>query len=381
MRFIRKGAEAVSRFCVYLFPAAIIACLFRTYLSLLSPHVLGLESFRLSLNSALMHICYVPLTISVIAGWLLQPKRLLYQLPVLAFLLYVRDHFYFTGDQMFDLFLFAFASVNAGRKSAIRTAAAAWAALAVLTAVLYCTGQTNNVVRVFTYGTGYSFGFSHPNTTGAAALALVLVLWAAFFRGKHVITFIVSWSAAAVTYLIFASRTPAVMLILFPIADLLLEALSRKSEKLLPRAMAILPVCYCLVSVLLVVIAIESPGLLSGNLMARFTYAAKAIKQCGITFFGNPTVIYECEGIVLDNQYLNWIIYRGVIPAVLGLALEVYMMYRFAKNKDHTGLVWAFIMITAGLMENVYTWPLFFPAPMILFAAVSGTAKKERLPS
>lgn len=380
MKFIRKGAETVSRFCVYLFPVAIVACLFRTYFSLLSLHSLELESLRWSLDSLLMHICFVPLTVSVIASWALEPKRLLYQLPVLVFLLYVRDYFYLMDDRMFDLFLIAFASVNAGRKSIIRTAAITWAGLAVLTAILYCTGQIGNVVRVFKYGTGNSYGFSHPNTTGAAALALVLVLWAAFFRGKHVITFIVSWSAAAATYLLFASRTPAVMLLLFPVADLLLEALSRRSEKLLPRTMAVLPVCYCLVSVLLVIIALENPKLLSGNIMSRFTYAAKAIKKCGITFFGNPSVFYECEGVVLDNQYLNWIIYRGIIPAVLGLILEVCMMYRFAKNKDHTGLVWSFILITAGLMENVYTWPLFFPAPMILFAAVSGTEKKERLP-
>lgn len=373
MRFLRKTAGNLTLLYERCCPVVAAAYFLWTALSLMQWNDPAYAGTAALIMKALRVIYAVPMAGVIACGWVLKPKRALYQVPILIILLW--SHTFFRVSWLLDVFLFAFASryVNGGRM--LKATCLSWFAILLMTAVLLLTGLTKNRVIDFRYAVGQSFGLLHPNTAGIALLSTALAVWCAFLQKKPVATAILFWAAAAAAWFLCASRTSALLLAVFPVLYGAVLLLRKNGRDRVLKLSVFLPAALMLLSLALTLCALSGSVPMPGNFLMRFRKAAAAIRQYGIRPLGSPV---ELGGkMILDNQYMYWLICQGILPTLLILGLDTCMMHRFASEKAYGPLLVCVICLGLGFMENLSVWPIVNAMPLILLCGEGKIPDRE----
>ena len=243
------------------------------------------------------------------------------------------------------------------------------------------------------YGSGFAFGFVHPNVWGYYVFSLLILGWSLFVSRKSqpvkIGYFIFSWVLAAFMVFVPKCRTQAVMLALSPFVALLCEKLvgsgSRTQEKagttknILRWLLILTPVlCFALTVILGMNrewLVAHTFGTYVENFSKRFIQSGLALKEHGFPLFGEVIRFETAQAenlaghliplYVMDNAYSTYTIFRGLIWMVPALIWLCYANRRMVIRKDGTLLAVSVMLCLVGLMERypleIYNFVFLYP--------------------
>ena len=243
-------------------------------------------------------------------------------------------------------------------------------------------GFARETPKVGAYGTGYAFGFSHPNIWGAYVLILLLLVWYLFILNRsgffQYIYFAFSWMLGIFMVFVPKCRTEALLTILFPIVAIISKSLAglenlskngrehRRVVSILTWVLVLSPViCFCITIVLGQMrewLVVHTFGTYIENFSKRFIQSGLALKEHGFPMFGekirfNSGVSEKLGGYniilyIMDNAYSTYAILRGMIWLIPILVWLCYAGRKAVKKKDYALLTITVLFSLLGLMER-----------------------------
>lgn len=252
-------------------------------------------------------------------------------------------------------------------------------------------GFTVEKPKVGLYGTGLAFGFAHPNIWGSYIFFIFVLVWYLFVRRAdrkvRIGYLIVSWVLAVFMVLVPKCRTQALLLMLFPatiwLSKKLIIASSVGKKIVLRRVVLWLLILFPIVCYFTTIflgsqrewLAVHTMGTYIENFSKRFIQGGLAFREHGFPFFGE--LIRFHSGLVehlgnhdyslyiLDNAYVTYTIYRGMIWMVPALLWLSYANWKIIREKDYSLLTISILFCLMGLMEiytlEVYNFIFFYP--------------------
>lgn len=228
------------------------------------------------------------------------------------------------------------------------------------------------MAEVFSYP-GTSNGLGNVNSLAIIGMTVMLMLWLPT-KWKTQTTFILFVLAAAGVLLLTQSRTPAILLLVFP-----LLAWSMDPQKKPGSGKAIFwgltPVIAVLISLGMSLYAIQTklPDIYrdTDSFWMRFT-DFRVIRDYSFSLFGTVSTGYYTR-IYFDNFYWWLLHYCGLIPTIGILAAYGYMNFRLYRRKDYRLLALSVLFLIYGIMENALIYPFHFFVPLLAFARQNET--------
>lgn len=236
----------------------------------------------------------------------------------------------------------------------------------------------------------HSFGFCHPNTAGLLLVALVILFFAVRFSKLKWWDWLTGFAALGIVTFVIDSRGAAVFLLVF----LLLMFIAKYCPKfygfkLIKYACPVVPLLCASISVYATYFYDSGNALWSkinslstGRIFLMFS----AAKQIPITLFGqvtNPSISSE---YYIDNFYVNFLMYQGIIPFLTLISCYVFLLYRLCKFKAYPEVAVVISYMIYYCFENRffatftnYTFVLFlfaFSVGSKLF--ILSTAEKDK---
>lgn len=216
---------------------------------------------------------------------------------------------------------------------------------------------------------GNSFGMGHPNSFALFAMSTVMMLWV--MLKKHLrwwMTLILFLFTGAMIFYLTLSRTVVIIMVLFPIVDLVIETLHKKVRKGLETFILLIPFLLLAITlgVSLYTIYVTKDNM-DSNFSMRF-YELKAIIDNYHMPFGSFDVI-NGQGAYFDNLYLMLIACCGYIPTIIALASCGIMMRRLSKERNTSLLSVTAVFLLYGMMENAVIYSIYFFVPVLAFAS------------
>lgn len=267
--------------------------------------------------------------------------------------------------------LFVLSDLAEERKT-LRTMLWFYAAAFLLTVLLHWTGNLQDRLKVFKYGTGHMLGFAHSNVGGGLLLGVDLAVWMLYLKKHRGWTLLLFWGTAAVSYLVFMCRTGAVLMAVFPLLAWGMERLAAgRAARWMKTGVRLLPICCLLLTAGLICTYVyrlvdwKSIGL-PNEMLLRFKYPANTLLKSGISWV-RPEVLPNRYPI--DNEYAYFLLYGGVAGCAV---LTVMMTWAagIAAGGNRTDLMAVMALVTVyGLMERAFTSVLFCFLPVVLLDA------------
>ena len=224
-------------------------------------------------------------------------------------------------------------------------------------------GWVENRMFYFDYaGSVPSFGMGHSNLPALLLMSILLLVWYLWLAEHPVITFPVFWAAAAGIWFMTYCRTVVIVLVGFPLVNLICGiAVKRKMRRSL-RVIAFLPLIFAALSVFCMYwIPVQKLFSTRGNFFARFYFPYLFIRDYGISIFGTTVR----GNAVMDNLFLHLFSYFGVASVILVSGLLTWVGLQYCRNKQYNALVILVIIMVYSLMENAIIHQPFGFAAML----------------
>ena len=240
--------------------------------------------------------------------------------------------------------------------------------------IVLCLGLTNNKMVDFTYAVGYSLGTGHPNVIAALLLNTTLLGIALYLKNSPERSIVLSIIVAVVIYVITASRTSSILLLVFSIVYLLYLIMKKTKTQWIMNALKLTMVGVVAFSIYMMVNGGRAFGVNDTNFYVRFLQASRILKTYGIHLWGsNITFVSITEAaqtgvtpVILDNGYLRLLLYYGLVALVIFVVGIMTLIRKIGKQKDYILLLIVALFLAGGLMEKtVYSIQLNFTLILI----------------
>lgn len=244
-------------------------------------------------------------------------------------------------------------------------------------------GLTSDVMFNFSYGTGHSLGFPHPNNLGMAVLVLILAwLYLNYFRNIKII-FLVSYVGALFDLSVPLSRTSAVILLVAPWILLIYRYSDKLKLNRLYYISSFFPLFIYILSIILM-FKIQLGSVINSysSFLVRFTEGKSLFETYGIHLLGSnihfigsiEAQILGVSPVILDCAYLRLLIYYGIVPSIIMLILFLVLGHRIYKSNNQILMVIMILFFISGLMERD---TLFVQWNFVLLATFAALTPKE----
>ncbi len=287
-------------------------------------------------------------------------------------------------EELLDLCLLTAVSDLARERKTLRLVLWIYAVLACLMMLLEWQGMLEAVSIQFAYRKGISLGFGHPNTPAAYLMILDLILWVLYLREQKPWTAVLFVGSAALCWLVFASRTAAVLLAVFPLGAYAVEKIGKSRRAGLLKAAAALPFLLAVLTVGLMLVFYfkltdwKSLGM-DRNLSLRFRYPAMELKEAGgqITWLKRE---YFWASRPLDTQYINTLLNGGILGCVLLVIQMTWCMILLYRRRRWDLLAVMLLLSIYGVMECILTRMEWNIVALILLSAEENPEKEGASP-
>lgn len=269
-------------------------------------------------------------------------------------------------------------------------------------------GYTVEKPKVGLYGTGLALGFAHPNIWGSYIFFIFVLVWYLFVRKKRRnIRFgylIFSWILALFMVSVPKCRTQALLLLLFPPTIWLCKKMiitpSIGKEPIWHKAVLCFLILFPVICFFATIflgsqrewLAVHTMGTYIENFSKRFIQGGLAFREHGFPLFGELIRFhsglvehlgdYNFSLYILDNAYVTYTIYRGMIwmaPALLWLC---YANREIIEKKDYSLLTISTLFCLMGLMEiytlEVYNFIFLYPLSISMMPDEPTIENKEK---
>lgn len=276
-------------------------------------------------------------------------------LPILGLLLFSwfvfkPSHNY---NNLFDLLAFALLSGAEGERSVLRRNFFLHSGMILFLAFVLIPGKPHGI---YSDSWGASFGFGNENTTAAFLLSVLLLAWLLWLKKHKVWTFVVFWMAAYPVYRFQGCVTVALLLLLFPVLAVVVDAVAKGKHAGLLKASVFAPLFVMLVSVgiTLWLATFETvpywpdPWL---TFSQRFGDAANLIKTHGVTWFG-PGAAWTL-GYTTDNLFLNQLVCHGIAAMLITFGVFTLSMWKLYQRKRYDLLTVMLLFMVYSFMEGL----------------------------
>ena len=288
-------------------------------------------------------------------------------------------------EEILDLCLLTALSDLAQERRTLRTVIWTYAVLAFLMLLLKWQGMLETRAIQFSYRKGYSLGFGHPNMAGIYLISLDLMIWTLYLKRHKAWTAVLFGGSAAVCWLVLASRTSAVLLILYPFLAYGIERIGESRRSGLLKAAQALPLLLAVFSIGIMLavyyqkIQLQALGL-DRNMTLRFRNPAQELRILGgqITWLKRPDFLATRA---LDNQYTNTLLSGGVMGCMLLVVQMTWCMARLYRRRRWDLLAVAVMLCLYAVMECVLTRLEWNMIALILFSAESGAREEGKKPA
>lgn len=208
-----------------------------------------------------------------------------------------------------------------------------------------------------------AYGMGHSNLPALLLMSILLLAWYLWLAEHPVITFPVFWAVAAGIWFMTYCRTVVIVLVVFPLANLLHTVLVRKKAERGLKVFAFLPLIFGAFSIAgMFWIPTQKLFSTEGNFFLRFTDPYKFMQQYGISLFG--TTIRGDR--VIDNLYLHLLLFFGVASLAVICGLLTWVGLQYLRNRQYAELIILAILMFYSLMENALVrLPFGFAALLI----------------
>lgn len=241
---------------------------------------------------------------------------------------------------------------------------AAFGAYVAFLAIGLAVGWVENRTFSFEYATDVpAYGMGHSNLPALLLMSILLLIWYLWAADKPLITFVLFWGSASGIWFMTYCRTVAVVMAVFPIANLIRTWLCKRKAGKGMRIAVYLPLIFAAVSVALMFwLPTQTLFNAKGNSFLRFTDPYRFAQDHGITMFG--TTIRD--SYVLDNVYLHLLMYFGIVGLAVTSGVLTWVGGEYYRNKQWAELTMLAIVLFYSLMENaVIHQPFGFAAMLI----------------
>lgn len=202
----------------------------------------------------------------------------------------------------------------------------------------------------------HSFGFCHPNTAGLFLVALIILFFAVRFSELKWYDWLAGVAALGVVFFVIDSRASSVFLFLFLVLLLIAKYLPQLYDfKPVKYVFPAVPVATVLLSVFAAYFYNSDNSLwykINTLSTDRVRLMFSAAKQIPLTLFGqltNPSISSE---YYIDNFYINFLLYQGIIPCLILVSCYVFLLYRLCKLKAYPEVALVVSYMVYYLFEN-----------------------------
>lgn len=226
--------------------------------------------------------------------------------------------------------------------------------------IVFFGGLTNDNIVNFTYSVGHSLGTGHPNVIAAlilnaTLLGIILHLWN---KAKQAIA--LSLIVAVVIYVITASRTSSILLLVFAVIYSLYLIMQRTETQWIMNVLKLAMVTFIGFSLYMMVNNGQIFGFMDTNFYVRFVQANRIFNAYGIHLWGSDiTFVSMLEAteagvapVILDNGYLRLLLYYGSVAFILFIIGIIVLIRKISKQKNYTMLLIIALFLAGGLMEK-----------------------------
>ena len=283
-----------------------------------------------------------------------------------------------SGDfTLMEFFIVAIAARQESPRNLVKTFLVIKSTAVIMTLLLWKIGILPTLyyqdARVGYYNT---YGFCHRNVMGAN-VAIICLAWFYLRYGKLKMRDVLFWCGIGViTYQLAHSRTGLVIQIavifgvfLFQKMEKKLMNFSQMQKILLGGFLATVLLCvFCSIFYS----ADSAFWSFADNIFTkRFSFANLCLKEYGISLFGQhiPFVnsfeaqTTEVTKLILDNAYMRVLLYDGLVPGVLFLAIY-YKALKYAFQKNDCALICGLVVLAVYGLSERYMLDAFYQFPL-----------------
>lgn len=226
--------------------------------------------------------------------------------------------------------------------------------------------ETKTVLGISTLAS--SFGMGHPNSFALFIMSTVMMLWLIVKKHLHWwMTVLLFFIGSAIVLYFTLCRTVCIIMLVFPLINIIIVKLQGKERKGIKRFILLLPIIMMMITIGISLIVLQSSNsLIDGNFAIRFRDFRYIISEYHMPF-GSSDIITGIW-ICFDNLYLMLIACCGYIPTIIALLSCGGMMMHLLKQKDTELLIVTIIFLLYGIMENAMIYSIYFFVPILAFA-------------
>lgn len=245
-------------------------------------------------------------------------------------------------------------------------------------------GITVDWIVNFTYGTGHSMGFNHPNNLGVIILSIVASWLYLYPNVKFPLLFGVPTIAGLIIWKIAAARTSAILLLAIPWLIFLFKSTKKfNSQNILKWEFWIVILAFLLSIYLMYRIGLRGS---MNNFESRFNMPYILYNQYGINLFGSKLPLvgsrealqYKVQSIILDNAYLRVLLINGILTTLIIIGLYAVLINNAYKSKKYILLIIIVLFIVEGFMEQFFLYAEFNFTILATFANLNSSGLKDR---
>lgn len=293
---------------------------------------------------------------------------------------------YFKNDDNGILFivLFVFGIKDFDYERIIKCFAITQLISVIVILLTYYLGFSDNVISYFAYGIGHSLGTYHANNLGTIVFSGYLALCYAFLKKKVIIQAMFALIVAVFLWKITLSRTNCLLILLFPIVQLVIIMIQKTNKLVLLKLAKNIIITLFLIAIFLTLLYDKISTIYNdGTFLERFRFGALLFKQHGIHLFGSnihfvSTVDARTQGIsnlVLDSAYLKLIVNYGIIATIFVISIFSKVVGITIKNKNYSLLIVCLLIAVSGIMQAM----LISVYNFALLAAFANNYKSSRM--
>lgn len=245
-------------------------------------------------------------------------------------------------------------------------------------------GITVDWIVNFSYATGHSMGFNHPNNLGVVILSIIASWLYLYPNIKFPLLFGIPTIAGIMIWKIAAARTSAILLLVIPWIIFLFKSTKKFNFQNILKWEFLIVIFAFLISIYLMY-KIGLRGSIN-NFESRFNMPYILYNQYGINLLGSKIPLvgshealqYKVQSIILDNAYLRVLLINGILTTLIIVGLYAMLINNAYKSKQYILLIIIVFFIIEGFMEQFFLYAEFNFTILATFANLNNFRLKDR---
>lgn len=245
-------------------------------------------------------------------------------------------------------------------------------------------GITVDWIVNFSYATGHSMGFNHPNNLGIVILSIIASWLYLYPNIKFPLLFGIPTIAGIMIWKIAAARTSAILLLVIPWIIFLFKSTKKFNFQNILKWEFLIVIFAFLISIYLMY-KIGLRGSIN-NFESRFNMPYILYNQYGINLLGSKIPLvgshealqYKVQSIILDNAYLRVLLINGILTTLIIVGLYAMLINNAYKSKQYILLIIIVLFIIEGFMEQFFLYAEFNFTILATFANLNNFRLKDR---